>query len=88
MHFFTAGDVGTAGLILRGDYGYLVGAQVVEAARGRGLYKALTAERLAFLRARGIGYAVTHAREATSAPRLERLGFETLFRSKCYVLEK
>jgi hypothetical protein len=39
------------------------------------------------LRARGCGCAVTQAREATSAPILERLGFETLFTSRCYVLE-
>lgn len=79
--------VGSGAVILRGDYGYLVGAQVFERARGKGLYHALIAERLAFLRERGIDYAVTHARETTSAPRLERLGFETIFRSRCYLLE-
>lgn len=77
--------VGTAGLILRGDCGYFLGTQVLEAFRGRGAYRALVASRLAFLRNRGVTYAVTQAREATSAPRLERLGFETLFRSKCYL---
>ena len=79
--------VGTAALLLRGDYAYLLAAQVLERARGKGAYRALIAVRLAFLRERGIGYAVTHAREATSAPMLEHLGFETLFRSKCYVRE-
>lgn len=87
--FFLARDgaelLGTAWLILRGDYGYLVGAQVLEAARGRGLYRALTAARLSFLRARGITLAVTQAREATSAPILEKLGFETVFRAQCWV---
>jgi len=40
-----------------------------------------------FLRDRGIEYAVTHAHEATSAPMLEHLGFETLFRGACYQLD-
>lgn len=79
-------DVGTAGIFLRDGYGYLVGGQVLEAARGKKVYRALTAARLAFLRARGDGYAVVLARETTSAPLLEHLGFETLFRSKCYLL--
>lgn len=92
VHLFSAeGDdgacVGTAGLVLRGDYAYLVATQVLAAARGRGAYRALVAARLAFLRERGIGYAVTHARDATSAPILERLGFERLFRSQCWLLD-
>jgi GNAT superfamily N-acetyltransferase len=90
-HFFAAKRdgrcVGTAGILLRGSYGYLVGTQVLAAARGGGVYKALVAGRLAFLHDRGISFAVTHARESTSAPMLEHLGFETLFRSKCYVRE-
>ncbi len=90
VHLFVArlegAAVGTAGLVLRDGYAYLLGAQVLEATRGLGAYRALVAARLAFLRQRGIGYAVTQAREATSAPILEHLGFETLFRSKCYRL--
>lgn len=78
--------VGTAALSLRDDYGYLLGTQVLENARGRGAYRALVDARLRFLRARGSGYAVTHAREATSAPILEHLGFETLFGGTCYQL--
>jgi Acetyltransferase (GNAT) family len=89
-HFFAAriagANVGTAGIFLRDGFGYLVGGQVLESARGRGAYRALVAARLAFLRARGDGYAVTLARESTSAPLLERLGFETIFRCKCYLL--
>jgi hypothetical protein len=89
-HFFAARAdgrmVGTAGLGMREGYAYLVGAQVLEIARGRGAYAALNAVRLAFLRERGVTLAVTHAREATSAPLLEHLGFETLFRWKVYRL--
>jgi len=91
VHLFAArlegAVVGTAGLALRDGYAYLLGAQVLEAARGMGAYRALVAARLVFLRQRGIGYAVTQAREATSAPILEHLGFETLFRSRIYVLD-
>ncbi|HKE15900.1 MAG TPA: GNAT family N-acetyltransferase [Kofleriaceae bacterium] len=90
-HFFAARVgheiVGTTGLLLRGQYAYLFGAQVFPAFRGRGLYRALVAARLAFLAARGVSLAVTQARAATSAPILERLGFETVFRSRCYLLE-
>ena len=78
---------GTAATILRGDYAYLLGAQVNEAARGRGAYRALVATRLQALQQVGIEYAISHARESTSAPMLEHLGFETLDRYCCYVLE-
>jgi len=80
-------DVGASALLLRDGYGYLVGGAIVEHARGRGLYRALVAARLAFLRDRGIEYAVTHARESTSAPLLEHFGFETLFHGACYLLD-
>jgi GNAT superfamily N-acetyltransferase len=82
-----ARPVGTAGLILRKDYAYLIGSQIEPAARGRGLYRALIEARLRFLRERGVALAVTQAREKTSAPMLEHLGFETLFRSQCWLLE-
>jgi hypothetical protein len=89
-HFFRAtiagNDVGSAGIFLRDGYGYLVGGLVLPSARGAGAYRALVAARLAFLRARGHGFAVTLAREATSAPMLAHLGFETIFRCKCYLL--
>jgi GNAT superfamily N-acetyltransferase len=89
-HFFAAvvnGEtVGTSGLFIKGDHAYLVAAQVLPEFRGRGVYRALVAARLEFLARMGITLAVTHAREATSAPILEHLGFETVFRSKCYLL--
>lgn len=77
--------VGTAATVFRGDYVYLTGAQVLSQVRGRGLYRALIATRLYEAGTLGIGFAVTQARESTSAPRLEHLGFETVFRSRCYV---
>jgi GNAT superfamily N-acetyltransferase len=48
--------------------------------RGRGLYRALVGARLADARARGIALATAHAREETSAPLLEKMGFETVCR--------
>ncbi len=90
VHFFGAkidGEwAGTAVLIVRDGYGYLVGAQVLESARERGVYRALVAARLACLRDRGFGYAVTHARESSSAPILEHIGFETLYEATSWVL--
>ncbi len=90
VHFFAArvgGQiVATAAVILRGRYAYMIGGQVHAAYRGRGLYAALVAARLAFLDARGVTLAVTQARAATSAPILARLGWEVVYRSKCYLL--
>ncbi|HVY44897.1 MAG TPA: GNAT family N-acetyltransferase, partial [Minicystis sp.] len=78
---------GTAALVLHDDFGYLLGAHVVPAFRRRGAYTALVAARLAFLARRGIGLAVTQARVETSAPILERLGFATVFASRCFLID-
>lgn len=89
-HFFAArvdgAIVASCGTFLRGDFGYLVGGLVATEARGRGIYRALVEARLAFLRARGITLAITHARDATSAPMLEHLGFGTVYRYECWYL--
>jgi len=63
---------------------FLMGGVVLEAFRGRGLYRALVHARLAHARAHGVALATTHAREATSAPILEKLGFETVCRFPMY----
>jgi ribosomal protein S18 acetylase RimI-like enzyme len=63
---------------------YLLGAVVLPQFRGRGLYRALALTRLADARARGLELATCHAREATSAPILERLGFATIRRFAIY----
>jgi GNAT superfamily N-acetyltransferase len=57
---------------------FLMSGVVLERFRGRGLYRALVHARLAHARARGLSLATTHAREDTSAPILEQLGFETV----------
>jgi RimJ/RimL family protein N-acetyltransferase len=80
--------IGTAGFVRKPDgSAYLVGGHVFEAHRGRGAYRALLEARLARLRALGIGLATTHARDQSSAPILERLGFETVFRYRAYQLD-
>jgi GNAT superfamily N-acetyltransferase len=63
---------------------FLMGGVVLERFRGRGLYRALVHARLGHARARGISLATTHARESTSAPILEKLGFETVCTMSMY----
>lgn len=76
---------GTAGFILKNDMAYLVGGNVLPAFRNRGIYRALVAARMARLCELGIRYAATQAREATSAPILEKLGFTSVYHSKIFL---
>ncbi len=76
--------IGIASYQDRADSGYLLGAVVLEPWRGRGAYRALIAARLKHMAARGMPLATTHAREATSAPILEKLGFRTEFRYRVF----
>jgi predicted acetyltransferase len=62
----------------------LIGAVVLDQFRGRGAYKKLIQARLADLQRAGISFAVTQARAATSAPILERMGFENAYTAKIY----
>lgn len=75
---------GMAGTFLGGGLGYLIGGSVDPVARGRSVYRALVRARLAELREGGVRLAVTQAREATSAPILEYLGFETAYEGRIY----
>lgn len=63
---------------------FLIGGVVLTSHRGRGFYRALVQARLAHARARGITLATSHAREATSAPILEKMGFDTVCRFPMY----
>jgi GNAT superfamily N-acetyltransferase len=69
--------VGTGGFVVQEglDAIYLTGGVVLPAYRGRGIYRALIAARVAD--AGGARFVVTHARSHTSAPILERMGFRT-----------
>lgn len=76
--------VGTAGFFLKSKSAYLVGGNVLKSHRGKGIYRGLLAERFRILKDLGVDTVVTHARENTSAPILERLGFETAYRYEIY----
>lgn len=82
--FVQGRPVGAASYVRMRDAAYLASACVVESARGRGIYRALLGARLASIAADGLPTAITHARETTSAPILERLGFQTRFRYRMY----
>ncbi len=75
---------GTASYVAFPRSAFLLGAVVLPRFRGRGLYRALALARLADARARGLPLATCHAREASSAPILERLGFATIRRFAIY----
>jgi GNAT superfamily N-acetyltransferase len=77
---YRSAPAGTASLVAFERSVYFLGGVVLPAFRGRGLYRALVAARLRYAAERGIPYATIHARASTSAPILERLGFETLCR--------
>ncbi len=72
--------VGAAEWVELPSSAYLSGAIVLPELRGRGIYRSMIAARLHAARERGVSLATTHAREHSSAPILERLGFETLYR--------
>ena len=57
---------------------YMIGAVALSTHRGRGLYRALVHARLRHAEAHGLALATSVARADTSAPILERLGFETI----------
>lgn len=63
-----------------GSCAYLIGGVALPEFRGRGLYRALVATRLAEAAARGHDIAITHASADTSAPILARNGFEEVCR--------
>jgi len=71
---------GAAGYVAHARSAYFVAAVVLPAYRGRGVYRALLDARLRHARAAGLALATTQARESTSAPILERVGFETVGR--------
>jgi len=76
--------IGAAGTVFKQQHGFLVSAVVLKEHRGSGAYRALVRARLEDLQQRGLSFAVTQARESTSARVLERLGFETVFQAKIY----
>jgi GNAT superfamily N-acetyltransferase len=72
--------VGVGSSVLTERGALLMGAVVLPAWRGRGVYRALVNARLAHALETGRTLAYSHAMEQTSAPRLARLGFSELYR--------
>ena len=66
--------VASGGFSLSGPVARLWGGGVVASARGRGVYRALVARRLAVAAERGATLAIVHA-QPTSSPILQRSGF-------------
>lgn len=81
-HFFLASrdgvPVGLGNYTALARSAFLIGAVVLPEHRSRGVYRALLAARLRHAAARGLSLVSTHARTATSAPILRRLGFVTV----------
>lgn len=71
---------GAAAVSLQQRTAYLMGAVVLPKLRGRGLYRALVAERLRLAARRGCTLATSNARASTSHPILARLGFRDVCR--------
>ena len=67
--------------------GYLLGSSVVPELRGRGVYRALVAARVAALREMGRPLVTIQALSHTSAPICARLGFEPVCELRGYVWE-
>lgn len=67
-------SVGAAGYMQVGSVARMFGAAVRESARGRGVYRALTAARLRDVHAHGADLAIVHA-EHMSSPILDGVGF-------------
>lgn len=65
---------------------YLTGGNVIAPFRGRGVYRALIQNRLDRLREEGIRLATTQASEQATAPILEKLGFEKVYKAKVFLV--
>ena len=78
--------VAIAGLEIADGVARLWGGGVLEEYRGRGVYRALVAERLAYAIENGATMALTQGRVSTSSPILRRLGFTAWGRERCYRL--
>lgn len=78
--------VGCGGVALAGGDARLWGGAVVARARGRGVYRALLRERLAYAVEHGATMALVKGRIETSGPILRRAGFEVFGQERSYRL--
>jgi GNAT superfamily N-acetyltransferase len=75
---------GTGGISSRGPAAGLWGGAVLEEFRGRGVYRALLAERLAYAAAHEMTMALVKGRVETSGPILRRAGFGAFGQERSY----
>jgi GNAT superfamily N-acetyltransferase len=78
--------VAVASLEIADGVARLAGGGVLEAYRGRGIYRALLAARLSYAAGLGATMAFTHGNVATSSPILRRLGFISYGQERSYRL--
>ncbi|CAM3238679.1 GNAT family N-acetyltransferase [Stackebrandtia soli] len=78
--------VGIAGVELADGVARLWGGGVLEAYRGRGVYRALLAARMEYAAEQGATMALTQGRISTSSPILQRAGFASYGQERCYRL--
>lgn len=76
--------VGSGGLTIAGAVGWLWGGCVVEAARGRGVYRAILEARLGAAAEHGCTMALVKGNTATSGPVLRRAGFTAYGEERLY----
>jgi GNAT superfamily N-acetyltransferase len=78
--------IAVAGVEIADGVVRLWGGAVLEAYRGRGVYRALVAKRLPWAAEHGATMALTRGRIATSSPILRRLGFVSYGQERTYQL--
>lgn len=78
--------VGTGGVTVAGPDARLWSGGVLPEARGRGIYRTLLAERLAYGATHGAALALVKGRVETSAPILRRAGFSSFGEERSYLL--
>lgn len=76
---------GVASMVRNDDCGYLHATAVLPEFQGAGAYRALVEARVKVLQDLEIPLAYTEARELTSAPRLERMGFQRAWSIDMYL---
>jgi GNAT superfamily N-acetyltransferase len=79
---------GAGGYGLVNDVARFWGTAVVPEFRGRGVYRALVHARMAEARARGARLVLVKARESTSSPILQRLGFTVYGQQKVWSIRR
>jgi Acetyltransferase (GNAT) family len=84
--FIGGQPVSTGGCSLAGEVAQLWGAVTLPAARGRGSYRTVLAERLRLAGEHGATLALVKGRVLTSAPILLRAGFADYGEERCYWL--